>query len=360
VEKAHDLLRTDGHFGMIVPNKIAALDYARACRELLMRETTIEEITDLSTLRVFEAAGIYPYLLFWRKRQPASSHAIRVRSVQAMEDLPRGTAAGSLLQSRLSAEDGFAIHGWLDLEDRVPTVPLGKLARLHSGTTGFSARRMAESLVEAAEVDDRDCFGFIVSGNIDRFRIDEGEVRFQHKDYDRPVLPRDAAWLSDGKRRLYGEPKLVIAGMTRRLEVAWDPGGLALGVQVYAAAELQEDSRYLLGILNSKLISHLFRQRFAAKHLAGGYLAINKGQLQKIPVRRIDAPRDARRRRLIRLVAERLALERQLAGRAATDEATRIGRQISAAERRIDDIVFELYEVTEDERRSIERQWTAD
>ena len=86
------------------------------------------------------------------------------------------------------------------------------------------------------------------------------------------------------KRKLFAGPKIVIAGMSRRLEAAWDSTGLALGVQVFAASKIQVDPFYLLALLNSKLLSYLFATRFAAKRLAGGYLAINKGQLAKLPI----------------------------------------------------------------------------
>jgi adenine-specific DNA-methyltransferase len=72
--------------------------------------------------------------------------------------------------------------------------------------------------------------------------------------------------------------------MSRRIEAAWDERGLALGVQVFAASEFQVDPFYLLALLNSKLLSYLFATRFAAKRLAGGYLAINKGQLARLPI----------------------------------------------------------------------------
>ena len=72
--------------------------------------------------------------------------------------------------------------------------------------------------------------------------------------------------------------------MSRRLEAAWDDRGLALGVQVFAASEIQVDPFYLLALLNSKLLSYLFATRFAAKRLSGGYFAINKGQLAKLPI----------------------------------------------------------------------------
>src|SRR5207253_3534865 len=97
-------------------------------------------------------------------------------------------------------------------------------------------------------------------------------------------LPLIIPELTTAKRRLFAAPKIVIAGMSRRLEAAWDGRGLALGVQVFAASEWKLDPFYLLALLNSKLLSYLFATRYAAKRLSGGYLAINKGQLARLQI----------------------------------------------------------------------------
>jgi hypothetical protein len=257
----------------------------------------------------------------------------------------------------LSVDDGFAIHDGLDVERRVPTQPLAQLATVHSGTTGFAARQTADALVVQDELGDRGGYPFVVSGNIDRYRVVLGAVRFQRRDFTHPVLPADVQWLTDNKRRLYGGQKLVIAGMTKRLEVAFDSTGLALGVQVYAAAQLREDPHYLLGILNSKLISYLFRQRHAAKHLAGGYLAVNKGPLERIPIRTVERSQGDdgdRKNCLIRSVRRMNALQQSLSDAATENQRSHLERRIAAQDRRIDQLVYELYGVTEEERRRIE------
>jgi adenine-specific DNA-methyltransferase len=125
---------------------------------------------------------------------------------------------------------------------------------------------------------------FITSGNIDRYAIRLGNVRYLNRTYIQPRLPLESPELTPAKRRLFASPKIVIAGMSRRLEAAWDDRGLALGVQVFAVSDWQVDPFYLLALLNSKLLSYLFATRFAAKRLAGGYLAINKGQLSRLPI----------------------------------------------------------------------------
>jgi adenine-specific DNA-methyltransferase len=178
---------------------------------------------------------------------------------------------------------------------------------------------------------------FITSGNIDRYQIEPGNVRYLGRTYRRPRLARGIPELTEAKRRLFGEPKIVVAGMSRRLEAAWDGRGLALGVQVFAARDFDGDPFYLLALLNSKLLSFLFRTRFAAKRLAGGYLAINKGQLAQLPM---AARADLREQVCSRLSRLAQAMHRQPQGR---------------LDREIDRLVYEQYQLTDAEIDRVEQ-----
>jgi hypothetical protein len=358
VERAFHLLRDRGRGGMIVPNKIATLDYAAVCRKLLLDRTTLAEIVDVSQSKAFSAAGVYPYIIIWENAVPPRGHRIDAKHVRAPEELLRANPRGSrMLQADLTAETGLSIHGSLHVETRVSTEPLGRRATLHSGTTGFAAQRMANSLKEEADAGRAEGFDFIVSGNIDRYAISLGNVRFMNRMYARPRLDADKGHLTDNKRRLYAGAKIVLAGMARRLEAAYDRGGLALGVQVYAAADMAEDPRYLLGLLNSKLLSYLFRIRFQAKHLAGGFLAINKGQLARLPIRTLDTTNPAecqQHDRLVRLVDRMLSLVNRQRQTKAAGEDSALQRQIDATDRHIDQLVYELYELTDEEIHIVE------
>ena len=236
------------------------------------------------------------------------------------------------------------------------------LARLHSGTTGFQAAAVVRELTDepagTVSTGDGESFRFVVSGNIDRYRVCWGRARFMKRTLIQPVLSRESPVLTDGKRRLFGGPKIVIAGMTRRIEAAWDPGGLALGVQVFAAADLQEDRHYVLGLLNSKLLSFLFRGRFRAKQLSGGFLAINKSQLDQLPMR-IVPPEDQAamqiRQQIVRCVQRLEQLHNSGAGTAMPTEGAPV--HILALERQIDDGVYQLYRLTADEVDQVEAEF---
>jgi SAM-dependent methyltransferase len=310
LERALELLRPGGRCGMIVPNKWAGLDYAKPCREMLHDEATLERIIDLADERVFREASVYPQVLILTSGRGIAGQAFVPATPQTVPAV----------------------------ESRVKTMPLGQLARLACGTTGFAATRIARKLVEADDclLGDTPAADFITSGNIDRYRIRLGNVRYLHRTYVRPRLPLEMPELSAAKRKLFAGPKIVIAGLSQRIEAAWDDRGLALGVQVFAASQPLVHPHYLLAVLNSKLLSYLFRARFAAKRLAGGYLAINKGQLAQLPI----------------VVGQDLPFTEQLpAGHSLLYEPSQ------AEQMEIDRRVYALYRLSQAEVDEVERQF---
>ncbi len=332
IERAIELLKPGGSCGLIVPGKWATLDYAKPCRELLLSQTTIEHVVDLSDARAFVGASVFPHVLVFRKRRAAANHVVSFGCFGQ-------TDITSTRQRSLAAA---AIHltRTVDVESRVSTRPLDEVAKLACGTAGYAAAKIAGRLCDAKAwtSDDAQAADFITSGNIDRYAIHLGNVRYLNRSYARPSLPLDIPELTPAKRRLFHSPKIVIAGMSRRLEAAWDARGVALGVQVFAASECKLEPFYLLALLNSKLLSYLFATRFAAKRLSGGYLAINKGQLARLPIAVADA-----KDRSARQASRRLS---ELAAGWRTD-----------VDAEIDHHVYELYQVTDAEIDRVEEHF---
>jgi tRNA1(Val) A37 N6-methylase TrmN6 len=340
-ERSLELLRPGGRLGLIVPNKWNTLDYARPLRELLLNQTTIEQIVDVSSVRLFPRASAYPQIVILRKEPPAAEHRLRFRSVhnqpqlagQHLADEDRG-----LLQRGLHA-GALVLGNDIPVEARVSTRPLGELCELHSGASGYSADRLADALRERADVPSANHDGwarFIVSGNINRYAIHGGLVRFLNRVWQQPCLPLAADCLTEDKRELYREPKLVFSGMCQRLEAAYDERGLALGVQVFAARSCQLEPNYLLGLLNSKLLTYLFRERFGAKRLGGGYLAINKGQLAQLPIPLPCSASSSRTKKI-------------------ADLARQLSHSYSiAADAQLDALAYEAYGLSAKERRTVE------
>lgn len=358
LERSLALLRPGGVCGMIIPNKWAGLDYALPLREILLAETTLHDIVDLSELSVFAAAEVYPHVAVWQRQPPPKNHAVRVQVVASVGELQGNRRPARFLPQAHLSPRTISLHLMLDVESRVPTQPLGQRAKLHSGASGYTAERLMKLLREAKRAGSAKRRGadFIVSGNIDRFAIRLGNVRFMKRQFRRPVLDLAAEELSALKMRLYRSPKIVIAGMSRRIEAAYDERGLALGVQVYAAVETLDDPYYLLALLNSRLMSFLFRERFAAKKLAGGYLAMNKGQLEQLPIRVVKKGEEEIAARLAELAALRNHPEASAKESVAQEKAVSFACASGWCEidRQIDQLVYQLYLLTAAEIRQVD------
>lgn len=147
--------------------------------------------------------------------------------------------------------------------------------------------------------------------------------------------------------KMFSARKIVTSTLARRNAFSIDGeasifrqgAGGGCGIFVCAALSIG----YVLGVLNSNLLTFYF-QRISA-HFQGGYFAHEPRYLERIPIRTIDFsdPEDvARHDRMVELVERMLGLHERLAGARIERERTVMWHQISATDRQIDRLVYEL------------------
>jgi hypothetical protein len=110
-----------------------------------------------------------------------------------------------------------------------------------------------------------------------------------------------------------------------------------------------------LGLLNSKLLDSYLKMFSSA--FRGGFYAYNRQYIEQLPIRTIDFsdPEDAGRHdRMVGLVERMLELHERLGEARIERERTVIGHRISATDRQIDRLVYELYGLTEEEIEVVE------
>lgn len=111
-----------------------------------------------------------------------------------------------------------------------------------------------------------------------------------------------------------------------------------------------ESLLYLLGLLNSKTLT--FRFKSIGKLKSGGILEYFWNSISKLPIRRIDFKNTqdvASHTKMVALVEKMLALHQQLAAAKTPQDATLLQRQIDATDRQIDQLVYQLYGLTDEE-----------
>ena len=117
---------------------------------------------------------------------------------------------------------------------------------------------------------------------------------------------------------------------------------------------------YLLGLLNSHVFGFMIKSQSTT--MRGGYLKFSKQYIERAPIRTIDFdnPADvARHDRMVALVTEMLSLHERLAAARMPGEKTMLQRRIDALDGRIDALVYELYELTDDEIAIVEEATAA-
>jgi hypothetical protein len=285
-ELALRLVNADGSVAFINPNKIGVADYAEPIRKLIAANA-IRSFADVSNLHVFGETAVYPIIAIVSGHKVSSGHEVHILDqLVDMEDFQ--TSPGRSVKQT----DVFQLNGktWaLRPSDETKHSTLAAVATVHGGITGYSAQALLEALSEGKQ--GAKSIPFIVTANIDRFAYVTGNVRYMKHRYENPYVRPNFDVISKGKWALFQQNKIVIAGMTKVIEAAMATSPLGVGVAVYSVTDAKVDPYFLLAILNSTYVSNWYRNEFEAKHLEGGYLSINKGQLQKIPIPNASAER---------------------------------------------------------------------
>jgi hypothetical protein len=116
-----------------------------------------------------------------------------------------------------------------------------------------------------------------------------------------------------------------------------------------------------LALINSRLLDWVFHQYSESLSLAGGYLRIGVPQVSELPA--IDLESIARSRatplyRIVVLVEQMLALHADPEKAKTGHAQTVIQRQIEATDRQIDQLVYQLYGLTDAEIALVEASAT--
>jgi hypothetical protein len=184
---------------------------------------------------------------------------------------------------------------------------------------------------------------FANTGTIDRYTIlwSVRPTRYIKNTYSAPIiLDTDLRKFNSRRYQQACQKKIIIGGMTKVLECALDRGNILAGKSTVIVLGQEEDLKYALAILNSKLISFWYQIYYRSLSLAGGFIRISSNEIKTVPM---PQNQGELRNNLIRVVDQILAVKR---ANPAADTP--------ALEREIDGLVYQLYGLTEEEITVVE------
>ncbi|MGN8434402.1 DUF7149 domain-containing protein [Helicobacter pylori] len=312
-------LQKVSNFAWIIPNKFTSTEYGRPIFEKLKSENKIKSIVDVSYIKTFESASVYPILLIGKNNSVYSEYYIESQDDLSDNNLKERTLSIANLRFITMAQYGL---------------------KFQSGTTGFEAQKIFSYIKSGYQ---QDSIPFAVSGSVDKYICDISRVTYMRKCFKYPHISVKVP-VAKTKIDFWINEKIVIAGMTKIIEAYYTKTPLALGVGIYAIYDFCGINPLLiLGVLNSSFMSWYARENFKDKHMSGGYLGLNKGNLEKLPMFELTKSNKPTADKIIALV-DKILQTKEKDPKANTQ----------GLEQEIDALVYQLYNLTDEEIKIIE------
>ena len=301
VEKSLNLLKVSGYLSFIIPNKFLITKYGLELRKLIIEIAILVAFQDYSEANVFPDASVYPVVIVLQKST--------LKSVKPAKDYDlletfKFTYKDDLLHKMESVPGRIELHAWR---------PLASSKMVTKGDKIIVSNR-----------------------EISRYEIDTSKRGSL-------ITTRE----SDVQKN-----KIILKKLCFNLEAAIDDVGMFPINTTYCITEKNLDLRYIVGVLNSKLMTYYARKKYASTALRGGYIELRVFQVRDLPVCTVSK---AEEKLIVQLVDKIIAqkIELKLASE-NSDQWQKLKDEIVKTDQKIDEEVYKLYGLTEEEIRVVE------
>jgi len=395
VEKELRILREDGYFGMIVSNKWLRAGYGKNLRKFLAG-FWIEEFIDFGDLRVFADATIYPCIMIIRKvKKPNPRIRIckietlgfgslreyvrdnsffinqseldekewNIQKREANELLKKIRSSGLLIEEFVGARINYGIKTGLNkafiidekkraelTDEDSRNEELIKPVLIGAESKRYSIKSKKNYIIFTRRGIDISRYPSILK-HLEQFRSELTPKKSKEHEIGRKPGKYEWYEIQDtvDYYKEFEKPKIIWGNLAKRASFSLDETS-----QFYANAPaciLPTNSRYVLGILNSRLMSYFLKSICAERQ--GGFIEQKPVYVSQVPIKK---PTKEQEFGIIQHVEEMLQLNENLLkiGDKLTDERARIEKEIKKVDRQIDELVYQIYEINETEQKIIE------
>jgi len=390
IEKALKLLSENGKFSFIVSNKWMRSNYGKALRNFLSKYD-IEEIIDFGELPVFDEVATFPMIMVINKGKKGKTLYAPIKRLDFDSLTKEKERVAYTLEETAMDVKGYTlvpVETQAILEKiKAAGVPLGDYVggKIYRGVlTGFNEafiidRAKRDELIAEDPKSAEIIKPFVVGDDVRKYRINFHE-RFliltkidvdikrytaifkhlsQYKDRLEKRWDKGNYWWELRACAFYDEfekPKIVWPEIAMASRFAYDTENNYCNKTCFICPS---EDLYLLGVLNSKLIwSFLIRIcPVLGDPDKGGRLTQQWVHLKNLPIRTIDFdnPEDvALHDRMVSLVEDMLALNKRLHETESPSTRKSIEAQIAHTDRKIDELVYDLYDLNDDEIAIVE------
>jgi len=332
IEKSLELLKDKGYFGMIVPKSLAFSQVWNSGRELI--KDNLIKVVDVS--KAFEDVLLEQMIIILSKSRETTYYTL--------EDIYSGENI-NINKKYIESTDSIILHE--DVKDFKIFEKMNLSSKYLSDITKTSRGLPLQKYL----IKEKTKYPIIRGKNISRYNYRESEE----------YLPDELIARNNNKVKFLQQPKIIsqriVAHVTKPKDhiiiMSAIDNTLLLTVDTVENTILTDKTyslEFVLCLLNSILISwYAYRYIFSK---AIRTMDFDNYYIGKIPIPNIKIENNA----FINLVNKRLSINKRLKeiGNKKTDERNRIQEEIKNIDHQIDDLVYTIYGITEDEKEIIE------
>jgi adenine-specific DNA-methyltransferase len=361
VEKSLELLRKDGKLGFITPNNWLTIDTFAPLRGFMLASTSQLKVTNILE-RVFEAADVDTCVVVFQKGKPdtltiaemSGQKEVFTRTLPPSSLQPpsyiiqigllKDAKAQNLLTKIERASESLSFYATVSTGLKVYQTGKGKPTQ----TDKHKNQRMFHSIGKRNKT-----YGRYLDGvDVCRYRLGWSGEWLSYGDWiaePRRSVPFDGERIL--VRQIPASAPYLVHGVFTSEQFYND-----INSMIIFAPSKSASLKYLLAIINSRLVSFWFQKKFD-KLQRKIFPQFKVKELADFPIAKIELTRQgdkARHDKLVNLVDKMLGLTPKLRVARLESEKATLQNAVTAAEQQIDALVYELYGLTEQEIKLVE------
>jgi hypothetical protein len=392
LEKALRLIGPDGVVGEIVSNKFIRAKYGRPLRALIHKKAFVLEVADFAGANVFHGATVRTVVIFMKLKKGGGGPAryVPVPSPSMIDAF--ATSQASMLDYAAKSAVALASDALDPTEWRLTSSEnsdlIGKLRSRHSSLSQLLGARalfgcktgcneafiVGETERSLIDPDGQLLKPILFGKDIKRYGVSFAGryVIYLHPDRNINDYPAVRSHLLPFRERLQGRagpqqwwelqqpavnllrfentPKIIYPIIANGCRFSLDRNGFLINDKAFI---LPSADLAILGVLNSRVADFYFSEVCAALEGENDrYLEFRAQYIDHFPVP--AGLSDAQFPRLGQTVDSMLLLKGRLQAEPLPQRREQIQREIDATDRQIDQLVYQLYGLTDDEIRIVE------
>ena len=314
IERSLELLADDGYISFILPNKFLSADYGIKVRLLLLNESEIKEIVNISSLPIFQNTATYPIILSLKKAKYSEEQEVKIKIFNNMNDLIENNRIKTIkfhqkLIKKLPSKV-IPISGNIELitylfRNFKTLAESFKDLKIIYRPFGFLKYSKHFDNVSDERRSDNDLL-LIGTGNVEKYyvkfnkriKIAKRDLKIAYFNYN----PTFKLIWQDFKNE-----KIIFREIAKDLTCVYDPGIFTniTGLYLVRIPSIDTEKLYcLLTLLNSKLLDTVFKTLFSSLHMAGGYLRFNGSFVKRLPVPQKFPPTISKCGKIIQILSQ--------------------------------------------------------